>query len=113
MGDIVYVDEEEGKKRLMNNAKLYAKVLAKFKSDTSLADFVAAAGDQDWEKAQAAAHAIKGVAANLSLIELARQSLDVENQVKGNALSPDSLESLKACYAETILQVDKVIAQYA
>jgi len=113
MADLVYINEEEGKKRVMNNGKLYAKLLTKFKADTSINDLVASAGAQDWEKAQAAAHTIKGIAANLSLTELFNQSLDVETQIKGKSLNPQALENIKACFDETVVQVDKVIAQYA
>ena len=113
MADVIYIDEEDGKKRVMNNGKLYAKLLTKFKNDTNLDDLTAFAGAQDWEKAQAAAHTIKGVAANLSLTELFKQSLDVETQIKGKSLNPDSLESLKACFTETLIAVEKVIAQNA
>jgi HPt (histidine-containing phosphotransfer) domain-containing protein len=112
MADVVYVNEEEGKKRIMNNGKLYAKLLTKFKTDTNLNDLVASADAQDWEKAHAAAHTIKGVAANLSLTELYNQSIDVETQIKGKSLKPESLEKIKACFAETLVQVEKVIANY-
>ncbi|MCL2373754.1 MAG: Hpt domain-containing protein [Treponema sp.] len=113
MPDVIYIDEEEGRKRLMDNDKLYAKILAKFRDDTSLNSLVASAAAQDWEKALAAAHAVKGVAANLSLIELARQSLDVETQIKERALRPDSLDNLKACYGATMVEVERVIAKHA
>jgi len=113
MVNVVYIDEEEGKKRLMNNGKLYAKILTKFKTDTNLTDLLSCVDAQDWEKAQAAAHTIKGIAANLSLIELSKQALDVETQLKGKSLDSGSLENLKACFAETQIQVDGVITKYA
>ena len=113
MADIVYINEEEGKKRVMNNAKLYTKLLTKFKDGTNLDDLITFAEAQDWEKAQAAAHTIKGIAANLSLIELFNQSLGVETQIKGKSLKNESLENLKACFAETLVQVEKVIIQNA
>jgi len=113
MPDVIYINEEEGKKRVMNNGKLYAKLLTKFKSDTNLADLVTFAAAQDWEKAQASAHTIKGIAANLSLTELFNQSLDVETQIKGKSLNSGSLDSLKLCFTETIAAVDGVIAKYA
>jgi len=113
MADIVYVNEEEGKKRLMNNGKLYAKILTKFKTDTNLADLAAHLDTQDWEKAQAAAHTVKGIAANLSLVELFNQSLDIETQLKGKTIKSESFENLKICFAETLKQVDGVIAKYA
>jgi HPt (histidine-containing phosphotransfer) domain-containing protein len=113
MADVIYVNEEEGKKRVMNNGKLYAKLLTKFKTDTNLNDLVAFAGVQDWEKAQGAAHTIKGIAANLSLIELFNQALDVETQIKGKSLKNESLENIKACFTATVEAVEKVIAQNA
>jgi HPt (histidine-containing phosphotransfer) domain-containing protein len=108
---VVYLNEEEGKKRVMNNVKLYIRLLTKFKADTNPDELNAAVGAQDWEKAQAAAHTIKGIAANLSLTELYKQSLDVETQIKGKALKDESLESFKNCFAATLAEIDKVIAQ--
>ena len=113
MAEVVYINEEEGKKRVMNNGKLYAKLLTKFKTDTNLDDLSAFAEAQDWEKAQATAHTIKGVAANLSLTELFNQSLDVETQIKGKSLNPESLEKLKGCFAETLKSIEEVIVKYA
>jgi HPt (histidine-containing phosphotransfer) domain-containing protein len=112
---VVYIDMADGLKRVMNNAKLYVRLLGKFKTDmgVTLQDLVTSAGAQDWEKAQAAAHTIKGTSANLSLIELNKQALEVETQIKGKSLNPGSLEILKTCFDETISQVDKVIAENA
>jgi len=113
MADIVYINEEEGKKRVMNNGKLYAKLLAKFKADLSFEELCTYASAQDWEKAQSSAHTLKGIAANLSLTELFNRSLDIETQIKGKSLLDSSLENLKTCYEETLVQVDKVIAKNA
>jgi HPt (histidine-containing phosphotransfer) domain-containing protein len=113
MADIVYINEEEGKNRVMNNGKLYAKLLTKFKADENLTNLLTYAEAQDWEKAQVAAHTIKGISANLSLTELFNQSLDVENQIKAKSLKPGSLDKIKACYTETLVHVEKVIAKNA
>ena len=113
MAEIVYINEEEGKKRVMNNGKLYAKLLTKFKTDTNLDELNNSVETQEWEKAQAAVHTVKGVAANLSLTELFNQSLDVETQIKGKALNPESLDKLNACFAETLKSVEEVIVKYA
>ena len=111
MAGIEYINEEEGKKRVMNNGKLYAKLLTKFKTDTNLSALVDYAEAQNWEKAQVAIHTLKGIAANLSLTELFSQSINVEAQIKSRSLKPEALESLKICFAETLIQVDKVIAK--
>jgi HPt (histidine-containing phosphotransfer) domain-containing protein len=108
---VVYLNEEEGKKRMTNNTKLYIKLLTQFKANPYLNELVSTADVQDWERARAAAHAIKGMAANLSLTELYKQSMEVETQIKGNALKAESLESLKNCFAVTLTEIDKVIAR--
>jgi HPt (histidine-containing phosphotransfer) domain-containing protein len=113
MSDVVFINEEEGKKRVMNNGKLYAKLLTKFKTDTNLNDLVDFVESQNWEKAQAAIHTIKGIAANLSLTELFNQSIGVEAQIKGKSLKQESFENLKTCFADTLIHVDEVIARNA
>jgi HPt (histidine-containing phosphotransfer) domain-containing protein len=109
---IVYVDLEEGLKRVMHNAKLYVKLLTKFKSD---ADLEGALGDLEagnYEAAQVKAHTLKGIAANLSLSELYRQTLDMETQLKAGSVAPQVPAAIRRCFSETVRYVDKVIAQY-
>jgi len=108
----VFVNEEEGKKRVMNNAKLYAKLLLKFKTDTTFDKFITVVNRQNWEEALSTIHAIRGIAGNLCLVELLNQALDIENQVKGKSVKLDSLENIKACYAETIKSVEIVINKF-
>ena len=112
MTGVIYINEEEGIKRVMNNSKLYVKLLTKFKTDTNLNDLLTSVEAQDWEKAHAAAHTIKGVAANLSLTELYNQSFEMEKLVKGKAVKPELLENIKLCFTETLAAVEKVIAKY-
>jgi HPt (histidine-containing phosphotransfer) domain-containing protein len=113
MPDVVYINEEEGKKRVMNNGKLYAKLLTKFKTDTNLNDLADFVETQNWEKAQVVVHTVKGIAANLSLTELFNQAIDVEAQIKGKSLKQESFENLKNCFAQTLIHVDEVIARNA
>ena len=109
---IVYIDAADGLKRVNNNKSLYVKLLNKFKTETYFDDLSAALSIQDFDKAKASAHTIKGIAANLSLLELQKQALNVETQIKNNSLDPLALDSLAACYAETLAEIDKVIMQY-
>jgi HPt (histidine-containing phosphotransfer) domain-containing protein len=108
---VVYVNFDEGVKRVMNNAKLYVKLVTKFKNDTKLDDLEAALASGDMEKARTAAHTIKGVAANLSLSELWKQSLELETQIKDGTVKNGQMEILKAAFTQTLQEVDKVIAQ--
>jgi len=112
MADIIYINEEEGVKRVVNNGKLYAKLLTKFKDDKNLENLIASADSHDWESAKVSVHTLKGTAANLALTELFNKSLEVETQIKTNSFNPDSLEKLKICFAETLIQIDKVIVKH-
>jgi HPt (histidine-containing phosphotransfer) domain-containing protein len=109
--EAVYINYDEGVKRVMNNAKLYVKLLTKFKTDTKLDDLDAALAAGDLEKAQTAAHTLKGVAANLSLTELYKQTLELETQIKAKAVVPDQFETVKTAFTRTLQEVEKVIVQ--
>jgi len=109
MADAVYVDCAEGIKRMMNNAKLYVKLLAKFRDGTKIDGLEAAFAEGDLEKFQGEVHTLKGLAGNLSLLELSKQCLDVEIQAKSGAVDPDQMAAIKAAFAATLLEIEKVI----
>jgi HPt (histidine-containing phosphotransfer) domain-containing protein len=109
--DIVYINMDEGIKRVMNNAKLYVKLLAKFKDDTTLNDVFSFLDAGDYEKARSAAHTIKGMAGNLSFTELYNQILALETQIKAQAVDTGQIEKVKLVFAATIARIDEVIAQ--
>ena len=109
--NVVYLDFDEGKKRVMNNAKLYVKLLTKFKDGTGLDGLESAVTGGDQEKALAEAHTLKGVAANLSLTELFKQTLEMENQLKAGTMDPGQMETVKTVFTATIEEVNKVIAE--
>jgi HPt (histidine-containing phosphotransfer) domain-containing protein len=111
-GEAVYINQQEGLGRVLNNAKLYVKLLGKFKTDTNYNDLLETLAAGDYEKAQGQVHTIKGIAANLSLTELFKQSLELETKIKARAVEPERVESFKVCFNETIAAADKVIANY-
>ena len=112
MADVVYVNVEEALKRVMNNSKLLAKLLKKFKDDRNIIDLEASLAAGDLPKAQINAHTLKGLAANLSLTELYKQVLELETQIKAGSVVPGQLDTVKSVYSETLVEVDKVIAKY-
>jgi len=112
MADVIYINVEEGVKRVMNNSKLYAKLLVKFKEDSNLKNMKEALKTGDLQKAQINAHTLKGLAANLSLTELYKQSLEIETQIKAGSVNPDQITVLEEINEHTLVEVEKVIAQY-
>jgi HPt (histidine-containing phosphotransfer) domain-containing protein len=113
MGDIAYIDQEDGKKRVMNNAKLYAKLLTKFRDETTLEPIFAAIDGGDWEKAQGLAHTVKGVTANLSIKELNLRIQELEAQIKAKDVKAEAVEKVKSGFAETLARIDQVIEENA
>jgi len=109
--DVVYIDFADGVKRVMNNAKLYVRLLTKFKTDTRLDNLETAIATNDMEKAKNAAHTLKGLSANLSLTELNKQSLALETQIKAGVADPAQLNVVKSAFAKTLQEIDKVIAE--
>ena len=113
MGDIVYIDVEDGKKRVMNNAKLYAKLLTKFRDETKIDPIFTALDAGNYEEAQVLTHTIKGVTANLSIKELNLKIVELEAQIKAKSVSPDAIENVKTSFTETLARLDEVIAANA
>jgi HPt (histidine-containing phosphotransfer) domain-containing protein len=111
--EIVYVNFEEGSRRVMNNSKLYAKLLVKFKDDQSFNQIDDALKAGDMETAHNPAHTLKGLAANLSLTELYKHCVEIESQIKAGSVNPDQMTVFKDVYAKTLTEADKVITKYA
>jgi HPt (histidine-containing phosphotransfer) domain-containing protein len=116
----VYVNETEGLQRVMNNKKLYARVLKKFKTDTNLDALTTAIAAQDYTQAEIAAHTIKGIAGNLSFTELFNQLQTLDKQLKTKlanpaeaAVTPAMLVSLQVCFQSTLTAIDEVLTHYA
>jgi HPt (histidine-containing phosphotransfer) domain-containing protein len=113
MASVVYVDQEDGKKRVVNNAKLYAKLLGKFKNETRIDPIFAALEAGNYEEAQGLAHTVKGITANLSIKDLNEKIVALEAQIKAKSVDPQIIEAVKTSYAATLPEVEKVIAENA
>ncbi|MDR1866869.1 MAG: Hpt domain-containing protein [Treponema sp.] len=108
----VYINEVEGIKRVMNNKKLYARLLTKFKNENNLEGLWSALAVKDYKKAQEIIHAIKGVAGNLALSELFEKSKNFEGQIRTESIDIQTVEAIKVCYGETLNAIDTVITRY-
>jgi HPt (histidine-containing phosphotransfer) domain-containing protein len=109
---VVYIDPDDGIRRVMNNTKLYAKLLGKFCEETNLEPVYAAINAGNNDEAQGLVHTIKGVTANLSIKDLNEKLVEAEAQIKAGSLAPGLIDTIKASYAATIPEVKKVIEQY-
>jgi HPt (histidine-containing phosphotransfer) domain-containing protein len=110
MGGSIYIDFEDGRKRVMNNTKLYAKLLGKFRDDPKIEPIFTALDQGNWEEAQVLTHTAKGVTANLSIKELNLRIQELEAQIKKKSVTSETIEAVKTCFAETMPHIEKVIA---
>ncbi|MDR1429889.1 MAG: Hpt domain-containing protein [Spirochaetaceae bacterium] len=108
----IYIDLEEGLKRVMNNTKLYVKLLGKFKDETSLDEFLSDLAAGRLDDARIKAHTLKGVSANLSLKQLFLRVQELEVQIKEGRADPVLTETVKTVFARTLEDIGKVIAYY-
>jgi HPt (histidine-containing phosphotransfer) domain-containing protein len=113
VGDIVYIDQADGKKRVMNNAKLYAKLLGKFCNETKIEPVITAIEAGNYDEAQGLAHTIKGISANLSIKDFNEKIVQLEVQIKAKSVNPQIIEAVRASFAATLPAVEKVIAENA
>jgi HPt (histidine-containing phosphotransfer) domain-containing protein len=108
----IYIDLEEGLKRVVNNKKLYVKLLAKFRDETSLDEIWGDLAGGSLEEARVKVHTLKGVSANLSLKQLFLKVQELEAQIKEGRSDPALIETVKTVFTRTLEDIEKVIAQY-
>ena len=108
--EALYVNYADGVKRVMNNSALYARLLAKFRDGPGIAALEAAFSGGDLRRVQGETHTLKGVAANLSLEALAAACLALEERARAGELDGAGLESLRAVFAATLGEIDRVTA---
>ena len=76
--------------RLNNNKKLYMMLLKKFDGNAMLEDLLSKIQSGNAVEAEASAHTIKGLAANLSLSDLRSAAEEIDNQLKAGDLNVDT-----------------------
>jgi HPt (histidine-containing phosphotransfer) domain-containing protein len=98
---------EEGITRVVNNVKLYHRLLTKFSGRQMVEDLVRAAGNGNFEEAANACHALKGMAANLAMHLLADITARVEKQLLAGVFPEDLMAELY----ENLEAVEKAIEE--
>jgi HPt (histidine-containing phosphotransfer) domain-containing protein len=95
------IDVNDALARLGNNKKLYGMLLKKFDGNAMLDDLTSKLANGDTAGAQAQAHTIKGLAANLSLQDLRFKAEAIEQKLKdgGTAAEIDPAEIIASTKA--------------
>jgi HPt (histidine-containing phosphotransfer) domain-containing protein len=106
-----YVNAEKALERIRGNAKLFKTLLTHFLATRSQFDQLQneiAANDRD--AASKSVHALKGVAANLSMPALYDLCPPFEALLKTDADASESLASFNAAYEKTVESVNTILA---
>ena len=96
--------------RLNNNKKLYMMLLKKFNGQTMLDDLISKVKSGDAVAAEATAHTIKGLAANLSLADLRAKAETIDAQLKTGDVNVDTAE-IELSMSQTIEAIAIWIAE--
>jgi hypothetical protein len=107
------IDVEDGKARVMNNLPLYFRLVKKFDGAKMAGDIVAAVGSGDSEEIANAAHALKGLAANLGfpvVKKIAAEIEQVSREGTGNLKLEASTASLEEVVASLVAAIERLLA---
>lgn len=98
------IDVDSGVERFSGNEMLYEKFLRRFADDKSYAEFVTALSYNDCDVAFNAAHTLKGVSGNLSLIRLQKLVSEQVEYLRAGDLEAAKrmLEAVSAAYKDVL-----------
>ena len=102
MSNSSYMNPEDALKRVGGNNGLYIKLLGRFAEDNQFEEITGLLQSGDIEEAARKIHALKGVAANLSLEKLHEDTIALEKAIKSDEECKPLLEALRQTYAITL-----------
>jgi len=104
-----YIDIDDALKRIGGNEGLYKKLLSRFVDGNYLDTLCNAIQSGDMEESARAAHTLKGVSANLSLVKIQSASIELEHAIKESRDYPEKLEELKQVFSITMEQIADIM----
>ena len=113
-GELYGVNAAKGLKVVGGMAKIYVRLLTSFSQGTMLDELLDAVASEDSAQITAKAHALKGVAANLSLDPLYELSLTIEQDAKNGVAIPANdprLGELSERHRKTLASIERIIAE--
>ncbi|MDR1590086.1 MAG: Hpt domain-containing protein [Oscillospiraceae bacterium] len=104
----VYINAEDGVKRVGGNMALYKKLLTRFAEGNYLESLTTELENGSLEGAANMAHTIKGVSANLSLTKVNEISAALESALKNGKPHDELYAQLKTAAAATIERINSL-----
>lgn len=81
------VDYSDAMERFAGNEELFLRLLGMFLDDASMGELETAMRSGEWEQAERRAHALKGLAGNLSLETLHREAAAISSALRAGNVS--------------------------
>lgn len=106
-----YVNLESGLARLRGNAALYRRMLGIFLNGEELGAFEDAIAQEDFRRASEAAHALKGMAGNLSLDIVAKYADILTESLRKGGYEPDDLAAYREAVEKTRGYIEAYLAE--
>lgn len=106
-----YVDPADGLNRMMNNKKLYARLLKSYLASLDVSKITAPLESGDLEGAANAAHTLKGVSANLSIMQVFEKTKNLELILKAHQEYAVQLNEFLTSVEESKPMIEKLIAE--
>jgi len=105
------INIEEGKARVMDNLKLYLRLLGKFDGEKMAADVMDAMKTGDVKLVALATHALRGTAANLSFPVVQKISSEIEALAKADQDSSHLAEPLNEAMTALMVSIRKLLGE--
>lgn len=98
------IDMESVMERFMNNDKMVTKFMLKFLEDTNIDRFRQAMKDEDTQAAFAAAHTIKGLCKNLSLVSMDKTFSEITELLRAGDMekAKERIPEAEDVYSKTV-----------
>lgn len=98
--DQVGAETADALERFMNDEEMYLKYVRNFPEEPTMAKLVKAVEDQDYDAAEKAVHALKGIVNNLGFIRLADAAIDMLEELRDGNIEDalDAYEDVKKQY---------------
>jgi len=106
---VAYVNVAEGLGRIKGNQRIYKMLMTSFLNNEQYAAFEKDMTQNNIESAVKTIHAVKGIAANLSLTKLYEDVLVMEAQLKSGYFMPDAYDNVQNAYQTTFEHVQKLV----
>ena len=104
------INLKDAMSRLNNNKKIYIMLLKKFDGKAMLDDLLTKIKSGDAVVAEASAHTLKGVAANLSLADLRAKAESIDAQLKTGDINIDT-DEIEESMKLTLEAIEALIAE--